>query len=275
VRQALLGVGTVARTADIEMDSWAIAKLYSERPACQVAACDMAGRRHAALEALAGAVASRLQGPTPDNHCLVAAAPGEYFVGRVLAGAGISGAPFWPAGRPDLRIEPRFVSRSALKLCEAIGLFSIPLVNRGTALDLGAAPGGWTQVLAGRGIRVTAVDPGELDPGVARLHAVQVFRGTAQAFVQAGVEQYDVVVDDMRLDARESARLLVAMRPRLRPGAVALITLKLPERAPSSVLKAALAALGVSYAVLGVRCLYFNRSEVTVYARAADNDPYR
>ena len=39
-------------------------------------------------------------------------------------------------------------------------------------VDLGAAPGGWTVVLAERGARVIAVDPGRLAPEVARRRGV-------------------------------------------------------------------------------------------------------
>jgi 23S rRNA (cytidine2498-2'-O)-methyltransferase len=167
-----------------------------------------------------------------------------------------------------MSIDQQLVSRSAFKLMEAIDLFSIHIDPQAHALDLGAAPGGWSQVLASYGAHVTAVDPGELDPRVACLPNVRVFSGTAQAFMRTGSEQFDLIVDDMRLDARESARLLVAAQALLRPSAVALITLKLPERAPSAVLAPALATLRSDYSILGARCLYFNRNEVTVYVRS-------
>jgi len=264
VRQVLLDARSVPRSGDTGADAGAVAELCGGTRASSVAACDLLGRRHAGLEVLAASAASHLRGAQSDDPFLVVAAPEEYYAGLVLPGAGVSGAPFWPGGRPDVPAVERFVSRSALKLCEAIGLFSIPLAAQGAALDLGAAPGGWSQVLAGHGMWVTAVDPGELDPRVACLRGVRAFRGTAQAFTASSGDQFDLVVDDMRLDARESARLLVALRPRLRSQATALITLKLPEHGPTAVIKAALSALGTGYAVLGARCLYFNRNEVTV-----------
>jgi len=69
---------------------------------------------------------------------------------------------------------PRDVpSRSTLKLAEAIGTFltedeQLRLLRPGLrAVDLGAAPGGWTWQLAHRGIRVTAVDNGPMKGSVA------------------------------------------------------------------------------------------------------------
>jgi 23S rRNA (cytidine2498-2'-O)-methyltransferase len=45
--------------------------------------------------------------------------------------------------------------------------------------DLGAAPGGWTWVLAGLGADVVAVDKAELDPAVAAMPGVSVRRESA------------------------------------------------------------------------------------------------
>ena len=54
----------------------------------------------------------------------------------------------------------RYVSRAALKLAHAISAFAIPISNR-VALDIGAATGGFTQVLLENGARrVYAIDVG-------------------------------------------------------------------------------------------------------------------
>jgi len=62
-----------------------------------------------------------------------------------------------------------YVARSALKLIAGLDRFGYP-VSSATALDLGAATGGFTQVLLARGAKkVFAVDVGhgQLDPGIA------------------------------------------------------------------------------------------------------------
>ena len=56
----------------------------------------------------------------------------------------------------------RMVSRARHKLEEAIDTFRIPVGRATRALDLGAAPGGWTAVLVEAGATVVAVDPGAL-----------------------------------------------------------------------------------------------------------------
>ncbi|HYW02855.1 MAG TPA: 23S rRNA (cytidine(2498)-2'-O)-methyltransferase RlmM [Gammaproteobacteria bacterium] len=79
----------------------------------------------------------------------------------------------WPGGVARLRRPRGAPSRSALKLDEALQLFLGPerrehLLKPGmTAVDLGAAPGGWTWQLARRRLQVTAVDNGPLNPGLA------------------------------------------------------------------------------------------------------------
>ncbi len=74
-------------------------------------------------------------------------------------------------GIPRLRMPGGAPSRSTLKLAEAIITFlperDFDLLRAGMrAVDLGAAPGGWTWQLARRGLEVTAVDNGPLKGGV-------------------------------------------------------------------------------------------------------------
>ena len=76
----------------------------------------------------------------------------------------------WPMGVQRLRMPPGAPSRSTLKLEEALLRFLTPeeqgrrLAPGLRAVDLGAAPGGWTWQFVRRSIRVTAVDNGPLDP---------------------------------------------------------------------------------------------------------------
>jgi 23S rRNA (cytidine2498-2'-O)-methyltransferase len=75
--------------------------------------------------------------------------------------------------------EPRFVedkegppSRAYLKLWEALTRLGRHPAPGETCLDLGAAPGGWSWVLARLGARVTAVDKAPLDPAIAGMPGV-------------------------------------------------------------------------------------------------------
>ncbi len=78
----------------------------------------------------------------------------------------------WPLGIPRLRMPGSAPSRSTLKLAEAFAVL-LDHADRAAlrpglhAVDLGAAPGGWTWQLARRGLKVTAVDNGPLKGSVA------------------------------------------------------------------------------------------------------------
>ena len=79
----------------------------------------------------------------------------------------------WPMGIPRLRMPHGAPSRSTLKLAEAFATFlggeEHEALRPGMrAVDLGAAPGGWSWQLAFRGLRVTAVDNGLLRGEVAQ-----------------------------------------------------------------------------------------------------------
>ena len=77
-------------------------------------------------------------------------------------------------------------SRAYYKLQQIFDQYLTPsmLLNKtmngslGAGLDLGASPGGWTQVLYKNGLRpVVSVDPGLLSPRVERLEGVQYIKG--------------------------------------------------------------------------------------------------
>ncbi|SFB48968.1 23S rRNA (cytidine2498-2'-O)-methyltransferase [Azotobacter beijerinckii] len=92
----------------------------------------------------------------------------EVFLG--LAEANNSAA--WPMGIPRLKFPRAAPSRSTLKLEEAWHQFipreawDLRLAPGMTAVDLGAAPGGWTWQLVNRHIKVTAVDNGPMAPSL-------------------------------------------------------------------------------------------------------------
>lgn len=188
---------------------------------------------------------------------------------RLAALAGLSLAAenlsSWAGGMRRFAREEGQISRAEFKLLEAIEVFGLELPPRGIALDLGAAPGGWTRVLRQRGQYVTAIDPGELDPRLRSDRGVRHLRITAEQYLQQGPDRYDLIVNDMRMDARDSARLMVAYAPYLRSHGWALMTLKLPEQQRRPVLEQAFAILRRAYRIAGARQLFHNRSEITVW----------
>jgi len=173
----------------------------------------------------------------------------------------------WAGGMRRFAREEGQVSRSEFKLLEALEIFDITLPAHGVALDLGASPGGWTRVLRQRDQYVTAVDPGELDPRVAADQGVRHKRMTAEGYLHNEPDQFDMIVNDMRMDGRDSARLMVAFARLLYPHGFALMTLKLPEARRTLVLDQTFKILRDAYTIAGARQLFHNRSEITIYLR--------
>jgi 23S rRNA (cytidine2498-2'-O)-methyltransferase len=175
----------------------------------------------------------------------------------------------WAGGVHRFAREPEQLSRAEFKLLEALQTFDLRLMPGGRALDLGAAPGGWTRILAARGQQVLAVDPARLHPSLLGAERVQHVRTTAEEFLGGRRGPFDVILDDIRKDARESALLMQQCAALLAPDGFALLTLKLRHERRTEQLASALGVLRSSFAVCRARHLFHNRSEVTVYLRRA------
>ena len=179
----------------------------------------------------------------------------------------------WPGGMRHFAHTPDEVSRAEFKLLEALEVFGLSLPSHGVALDLGAAPGGWTRLLLQAGLHVVAVDPARLDPRLLRNPHLEIYRGYAEKYLEEALNghfKFDVIANDMRMDAREAARILVQASPCLRRDGIIISTLKLPhatdEIDPLKNLNEALGLLGRHYEVVQARQLFHNRQEVTAVA---------
>ena len=155
----------------------------------------------------------------------------------------------------------RVICRAEFKLLEALRKFHL-VPGSGHALDLGAAPGGWTRVLAERGMQVTALDPAELDPRVTRLPNVRHVRQHVEEYVTD--ETFNLLVNDMYLTPDQSAAAMVNMAKHLRPGALAIMTVKQVGHHPDLTLQKTLPILSTAYELLRAKCLFHNRLEVTL-----------
>jgi 23S rRNA (cytidine2498-2'-O)-methyltransferase len=103
----------------------------------------------------------------------------------------------WAGGMRRFRQEPGQISRAEFKLLEALETFAVPLPAAGHALELGAAPGGWSRGVRMRGLTVTAVDPAELDPRIVADVGVTHARMTAERYFAGQPAPCDLLVNDM------------------------------------------------------------------------------
>jgi len=145
-------------------------------------------------------------------------------------------------------------NRAELKLAEACQLLTLEeqervFPSRGPpllAVDVGAAPGGWTGYLAALtscATSVVAIDPAVLEESVAVRDNVRHLKHTAQDAVvslpEAGAhllgeswrENYRLLVCDANLDVRDCLReLVLPLASSLVPGGQLILTLKLGRR---------------------------------------------
>ncbi len=165
-------------------------------------------------------------------------------------------------------------SRSTLKLAEAIEVFmdrseQTRLLRQGmTAVDLGAAPGGWTWQLVRRGIRVTAVDNGPMKGVLANHPLVQHLK--QDGFKYAPRKAVDWLVCDM-VDKPSKVAALVGEWFAAGLCKHAIFNLKLPMKQRLVALDSALGGIrkrldeeGINYRMMAKQ-LYHDREEVTVF----------
>ncbi len=179
----------------------------------------------------------------------------------------------WPGGARHFAQTSEQISRAEFKLLEALEMFNLSLPTSGHALDLGAAPGGWTRLLLEAGLHVIAVDPANLDPRLARRKGLEHYRGYAEQYLEEAVRRrlsFDVIANDMRMDARDAARLLTQAALCLRKDGFVVSVFKLPHATPEinplATLREAMWILDKAYGIIQARQLFHNRQEVTVVA---------
>lgn len=178
----------------------------------------------------------------------------------------------WPQGIPRLRLHRDAPSRSALKLEEAL-LVLLTEDERAAwlkpgmkAADLGAAPGGWSWVLAREGVHVTAIDNGPLGE-TARAQTL-IRHQRADGFSWQPPHPMDWLVCDMVEQPRRVAARMAdwfAQRWCRR----AIFNLKLPMKKRWLETRLCLdqfAAEAGRPLAIRARQLYHDREEITVFA---------
>lgn len=179
-------------------------------------------------------------------------------------------AALWPMGIPRLRFPRAAPSRSTLKLEEAF-LFFVNDPERDlrpgmTAVDLGAAPGGWTWQLVRKHIRTIAIDNGSLHPDLLESGLVEHLR--VDGFRYRPRHPVDWLVCDM---VEQPIRIAELVTDWVQAGwcRQALFSLKLPMKKRyeevmrcRAVMTERLLREGVGFG-LGFKQLYHDREEVT------------
>lgn len=172
----------------------------------------------------------------------------------------------WPGGRIRFKKDEHMISRAKFKLEEAGIIFGLDYSVFDKALDIGAAPGGWSSLLLEHGVHVTAVDPAELDDRVKRHPRLSHLQSNA-AVVQFPAHSFDLLVCDMSWSPRRMAGLVGRLTDSMKPGGIAVITVKLMHKKPFRTIKEVLKEWP-DWHLIQAKQLFHNRDELTLCLQA-------
>ncbi|MFC6332149.1 SAM-dependent methyltransferase [Paenibacillus septentrionalis] len=170
----------------------------------------------------------------------------------------------WPGGAIRFQREEGQVSRAKFKLLEAEKVFGLDYSNYSAAIDVGAAPGGWTSLLLERGLKVTAIDPAALDERIVYHPKLTHLRMNASN-VKLPKGSFDLLVCDMSWSPNEMSKLVLSLAPAIKPYSYAIITVKLMHKKGLQSIKDVKQRLSSSFTILGAKQLFHNREEITLF----------
>jgi 23S rRNA (cytidine2498-2'-O)-methyltransferase len=87
----------------------------------------------------------------------------------------------WPGGAYCVPPPPGMISRAYLKMAEAINWSRLPVASGDSIVEIGCAPGGSSQRLLDMGLKVTGIDPAEMDSVLLDHPSFTHWRGKAAA----------------------------------------------------------------------------------------------
>ncbi|MCX6126008.1 MAG: hypothetical protein NTV34_14845 [Proteobacteria bacterium] len=182
-----------------------------------------------------------------------------------------------PGGVQRMRKIPGAPSRSASKLAEALWFSGFTPMLGSSGIDLGAAPGGWTYVMAYHGVHMTAVDHAALE-----LPTSRKLKGTIKHLKENGLKYVppaagDWLLCDMVVGATQTLEVLSQWLAADRMSHF-IVNIKLPQDKPWPSVKKALALLeshGAAgrWKILKARHLYHDRNEITLMGSKTLNKP--
>ena len=117
--------------------------------------------------------------PEPEEHVIdcVLVEPGEWWIGWHVADQGPS---CWPGGTPQIELPTEAVSRTWLKMVEGLMWSGFPVKAGDPVVEIGSSPGGSCQALLGLGLKVTGIDPAEMDEALTKEPNFTHIRGRAK-----------------------------------------------------------------------------------------------
>ncbi|KAH9331137.1 hypothetical protein KI387_003245, partial [Taxus chinensis] len=153
--------------------------------------------------------------------------------GTLHYGIGIGSNMYLPGSNREA-LSKGCVSRASTKIEEALHVSDLKLQESMLVLDVGAAPGAWTEYLSRHANSVLAVDPGKLCIGAQRSNVSHICKkvedahGELQAWTRT--RSFDLLVCDINKHPVEAAQIIAALLQYLRSGGSLILTLKFHGR---------------------------------------------
>ena len=195
--------------------------------------------------------------------------PGEWWFGWHRAHSFESR---FPGGVPDLNPPENMVSRTYLKMAEALLWSELPIKFSDECVEIGSAPGGSCQALLETGMSVTGIDPAEMDPIVLAHPQFQHWRARAKDLKRADFGPFRWLMADANVAPNYTLDTVEAIvsHPEVQIEGM-LLTLKLTERELASEIPAFHKRIrSWGFDIVRSRQLAFCRREICVLALTSD-----
>jgi 23S rRNA (cytidine2498-2'-O)-methyltransferase len=149
----------------------------------------------------------------------------EFWVGQYT----LRSDHFQTPGEVSSILETDSPSRAYYKIAEAAEAYDLPFDHQERVLELGSAPGGASQFLLEQDLRVTGVDPADMDPRITKNFNFKHIRRPFETLSENDFkEDIDWIISDINLPPtvvlKEVWRLLTFLEPR-----GMILTLKMNE----------------------------------------------
>ena len=189
------------------------------------------------------------------------------IIGKYFFGLSSRGRYFVRSGIMESQL-----SRAYYKIAEAFERFDMHIDNESRVLDIGSAPGGWSQYISDRTGLCVAVDPAKMEIERANIeHIEKTFQDGIKEIESRA--PYDLAVCDANIDPRQVAGFVAGTPGLISDVGAALITLKLKYKSGKSVQRVIDETCGImskSFNSITVKRLLSNTlMEATLYARKA------
>jgi 23S rRNA (cytidine2498-2'-O)-methyltransferase len=172
----------------------------------------------------------------------------------------------WSGGMVHYKKEDADISRAKYKLMEALDTFELNLSDIHSALDLGAAPGGWTSVLLEKKIAVTAVDTGDMDIRLNKYQNYTYIKANASE-IELPEQSFDLLTSDVSWNAKNTAVLVNRASKFLKDGGYAIVTVKLMGDKVRRTIREVKEIYQEIFDVMATKQLFHNRDEITLLLR--------